>query len=172
MECQTKKMGECILLPKAATFREVFKDLIDKPSNSKDFKSATKFVSRCLEKLEKDEFDLEENCCKNKYHVMGAGPDKTLEVRHALFDYFIEIRYSLKGRLPQHIVLSKGRQLYEEYCILKTDAGKEPDKLKITRKWLQEWCKDYRFSLKYPNKQFSLTQEVRKRRIIQFLKNV
>ena len=104
---------------------------------------------------------------------MGAGPKKkALEVRYALFNYFIDIRYSLKGRLPQHILLSKAKQLYEEYCVLKAEAGKKPQKLKITRKWLQKWCKDYRISLKHPNKQFSITQEVRKRRIIQFLKNV
>ena len=52
--------------------REVFKDLTDEPSGSKDFKIATKFVSRYLEKLEKGEFDLEENCWKNKDCVMGA----------------------------------------------------------------------------------------------------
>ena len=32
----------------------------------------SKFVSRYLEKLEKGEFDLEENCWKNKDCVMGA----------------------------------------------------------------------------------------------------
>ena len=34
----------------------------------------SKFVSRYLEKLEKGEFDLEENCWKNKDCVMGASP--------------------------------------------------------------------------------------------------
>ena len=86
---------------------------------------------------------------------MGAGPKKTLEVRYVLFDYFIDIRYSLKGRLPPHI---KAKQLYEEYCIQKAEADEKPEKLKITRKWLQKWCKDYRISLKYPTKRFSLTQ--------------
>ena len=121
--------------------------------------------------LEKGEFDLEEDCCKNKHR--GAGPPKkALEVRYALFDYFIDIKYSLKGRLTQRILLSKAKQSYEGYCVLKAEAGEEPEKLKITRKWLQKWCKDYRISLKYPNKQFSITQEVRKRRIIQFFKKV
>ena len=32
----------------------------------------SKFVSRYLEKLEKGEFDLEENCWKNKDCAMGA----------------------------------------------------------------------------------------------------
>ena len=59
------------------TVRTVFKDLTREPSDSKDFKSATKFISCCLEKLKKGEFDVEENCCKNKYLVMGTGPQKS-----------------------------------------------------------------------------------------------
>ena len=103
----------------------------------------------------------------------GCWPKKkALEVRYDLFYYFIDTRYSLKGRLPHHILLSKAKQLYEEYCVLKGEAAEEPKKLKVTRKWLQKCCKDYRISLKYPNKQFSITQDIRKRRIIQFLKNV
>ena len=137
------------------TVTGVFKDLTDELRDSKYFKSATKFVSHCLEKLEKGEFDLEENCCRNKYCVTGADPPKkALEVQYTLFDYFIDIRYSLKGRLPQHILLSKAKQLYEEYCILKVEASEEPEKLKITQKWLQKWCKDYHISLKYPTNNF------------------
>ena len=74
MEYQTKKICASFN-PKGyiqPVVREVFKDLTDEPSGSKDFKIATKFVSRYLEKLEKGEFDLEENCWKNKDCVMGA----------------------------------------------------------------------------------------------------
>ena len=59
------------------TVKEVFKGLTDERNDTKDFKSAAKLVSSCLEKLEKGEFDLEENCSKSKYHVMGAGPEKS-----------------------------------------------------------------------------------------------
>ena len=104
----------------------------------------------------------------------GCWPEKknAVEVPYALFNYFIDVRYSLKGRLPQHILLSIAKQSYEEYCVLKAEAGAEPKKLKITQKWLQKWCKYYRISLKYLNKRFSITQEVQKIRIVQFLKNV
>ena len=71
----------------------------------------------------------------------------------------------MRGRTPQDILLSKATQLYEEYRVLKAGAGEEPEKLKITQKWLQKRCKDYRISLKYPSKRFSVTQEVQKRRI-------
>ena len=65
--------------------------------------------------------------CHRCYH-----PKKAFEVRYGLFDHFIYVKYSLKGRLPQHVLLSKAKQLYEEYCVLKAEAGEEPEKLKIT----------------------------------------
>ena len=82
MESQFKKTGASFY-PKRVnsiqpTVSEVFKVLTDETSNSKDFKSAAKFANHCLEKLEKGEFDLDENCCKNKYPVMGAGRTKKL----------------------------------------------------------------------------------------------
>ena len=73
MEYQTKKIS-AYFNPKGyiqPIVRDVFKDLTGELSASKDFKIATKFVSRYLEKLEKGEFDLEENCWKNKYCVIG-----------------------------------------------------------------------------------------------------
>ena len=77
--------------------KRTVKDLADEASDRKDFKSPTKFFSRCLENFKKDKFDLEGNCCKIEYRVMGAGPKKVLKVRYSLFDYFIDMRYSLKG---------------------------------------------------------------------------
>ena len=145
------------------TVREVFVDLKDEPSSSNDIKNASKFVTRCLEKLGKGEFNIEENCANNQYCLMGAGPKKrAIEVRSALFDFFIDVRHIFKARLPQSILLSKATQIYKEYCELKKLAGEEPDKLKITRQWLQDWCKEYRISLRHPNKRFSISHENRK----------
>ena len=59
-----------------------FFDLKDEKSDTNDFKSERKFVIRCLEKLQRGDFALEENCGKNKYRLMGAGPKQwALEVR-------------------------------------------------------------------------------------------
>ena len=119
--------------------REVFTDLKDEESVTNDFKSATKFVSHCLEKLQRGDFALEENCGRNKYQLMGAEPkNRALEVRHALFDYFVDIRSSPNRLLPQLILLSKAKQLYEEYCELKRHTEDKPEALKIIRQWLQK----------------------------------
>ena len=80
--------------------RELFIDLRNEKCDNVQFKSATKFVVRCLQKLETGEFDIEGNCSSKKFRIMGAGPPKkALEVRSALFDYFIDIRSVLKGYL-------------------------------------------------------------------------
>ena len=64
-----------------------------------DFKSAAKFVSRCLEKLDRGEFYAEENQRSDKFRVLGAGkPKHAIEVKQALFSFFIDVRTSLKRR--------------------------------------------------------------------------
>ena len=98
---------------------------------------------------------------------MVAGPKKqVLEVRYPLFDYFFDIRLRLKGHLPQLILLSKAKNLYEEYCELEKHGRDQLKELKITRQWLQNWFKEYRISLKYPNKRFPIPQVERKKRLI------
>ena len=83
------------------TVRKVFIDLKDEKSDTNDFKSATKFVSRCLEKLQRGEFALEENCGKSKYRLMGAEPKKrALEVRYALLQLILALKIKyLKSKL-------------------------------------------------------------------------
>jgi hypothetical protein len=153
--------------------REIFIDLADGKSHEKEFLSATKFVVRCLEKLEKGDYDIEGNNTKSKLRLMGAGaPKRALEVRSALFDYFVDIRSTLKGRLPRFILQAKAKELYDTYREIKERTGEKPEELKLTDKWLDSWCKDYCISLKHPNKRFSVSHDVRKRRIIQFLQNV
>ena len=146
--------------------REVFTDLNDKRCDTADFKSATKFVSRCLEKLVRDEFDAEENRRSGKFRVLGAGkPRYAVEVRQALFSFFIDVRTSLKERSPRSILTSKAKQIYSEYCYIKRQGGEVADQLKFTNRWLNEWCKEYRISLKHPKERFSISNADRKRRM-------
>ena len=150
--------------------REIFPNLKDSTTDNKDFISATKFVKRCLDKLEAGTFDIEGNTSASHYRIKGAGPPvRALEVRQSLFDYFVDVRCSLKGRLPRKLLIAKAHEIYETYWDLKRKAGETPDVLKFTDCWLSGWCKEYGVSLKSPNKRFSITHDARKRRIIQFL---
>ena len=83
--------------------------------NSKEFQSATKLVSRCLEKFGKGEFNIEGNASKNKFQLMSASlPKKAIEVRITLFDYFIDVRSTFKGRFPK--LIAKAKEIYSTYC--------------------------------------------------------
>ena len=140
------------------TVPEILTDLKEETCDTTDFKSATKFVSRCLEKLDRGEFDAEENSRSDKYRVLGAGkPKYAVEVRQALFSFFIDVRTSQKGHLPQSILISEPKQIYNEYFDIKRQSGEMPDQLKFTNQWLNEWCKEYRISLKHPYKCFSIS---------------
>ena len=97
------------------TVREIFTDLREERCDTVDFKSATKFVSRCLEKLDRGKFDAEENRRSGKCRALGAvKPKHAVKVRQALFSFFIDVRTSLKGHLPRYILISKVKHIYNE----------------------------------------------------------
>ena len=69
--------------------RKVFTDLKDGCCGTKEIKSVTKFVSRCLEKLNKGDYDIEENRSGDNFGLLVAGKtNRAVEVRQALFDFF------------------------------------------------------------------------------------
>ena len=75
--------------------REIFTDLKEEIRHTADFKLATEFVSRCLKKLDRGEFDAEKNRRSDKFRELGAGkPKHAVEVRQALFSFFIDVRTS------------------------------------------------------------------------------
>ena len=116
-------------------------DFKNEKSDSKEFKSAGKFVRR-LDKLERGDFFIEGNTSKTKFRLLGAGPPKrSIEIRLALFDYFIDVRSSLKGWLPFFILKTKVQELYRNYCELKEKAGQKPEMLDVSDNWLRGWCR-------------------------------
>ena len=95
----------------------MFPDMKDEKSDTPDYKSCVRFGGRCEELLVQGKFDIEENDVANKYRVVGAGaPKKCLCVRKELLEFFIDIKSSLKARLPKKIFLAKAESLYRDYC--------------------------------------------------------
>ena len=93
-------------------------------------------------------------------------------VREGLFDWFCDVRFVLKARLPIAIFVAKGKELYERW-LEQTGAEVDEDKrLKFSWCWISGWMKEYQVSLRHANKRFSLSLVVRKERMLQFTKNV
>ena len=87
---------------KTLTVHEIFVDMKDEVSTSSDYKSCIKFVGGCEELFTTKQFDIERNEVSNKFRVAGAGaPKKAIDLRNELSQYFIDIRSSLKARLPK-----------------------------------------------------------------------
>ena len=151
----------------------MFPDMKDEKSDTSDYKSCIKLVGRCEELLKNGSFNIEGNAIGTKFRIQGAGaPKKFPSVRKELFEFFIDIRSSLKARLPKKIFLAKARSIYENYCEWQRQEGIEPEKLSFSNRWLKEWCKEYQISMKKPNKRFSISAEARKKRVTDFLKNI
>ena len=73
---------------------------------------------------------------------MGLGlPKRAIEVRIALFDYFIDVRSTLKGRFPKFMLTAKAKEICNTQCELKEKAGEKAEELKFTDKWVDGWCK-------------------------------
>ena len=89
------------------------------------------------------------------------------EVWWALFQYFIDVRCALSGRLPATIFMAKAAA-YVEDCI----ADDLPcTTVTFSQRWFKSWCKDFSISIRKPNKRYSISIDTM-RRVIQFLKDV
>ena len=72
----------------------------------------------------------EGNTSKKHFRVSRAGaPIRAVEARQELFDFFIDVRTALKGRLPRRVFLAKASELYGKYVEEKQKNGEVPDVL-------------------------------------------
>ena len=127
--------------------------------NSSDLKSCVKFVGHCQKLLEIGQFDMEGNDIAGKFRMLRAGaPKKAVEVRKVIFEYFIDIRSTLKAGYQKYCSLLK-----ESRCMKNTvssnENGIEPEKLTFSNQQLKDWCREHQISVKKPNKRFSIKAE-------------
>ena len=77
-------------------------------------KNTCKLAKRCYEKLEQGDF--EEGTSSKKYRAVGGGRKSwALEVRETLFEWFVDVRTSLKARLPKTLFKLKAKAFYEDW---------------------------------------------------------
>ena len=98
------------------------------------------------------------SCPPKKRRGAGAGRKvKAPEVRVALFHWFVDVRESLKGRLPRRLFKLKAQQLYADWLV--QNPVPENEQLKFSNKWIKLWENEYGVSLKRPNKRYSIKRE-------------
>ena len=89
-----------------------------------------------------------------------------------MFEWFINVRGVLKGRLPIKIFRSKYQQVYNEWLKQQPEPVREQDQLKFSKHWIQDWMKEYKVSLRKPNKKYAIKKEDWIIRIKDYLKNI
>ena len=79
--------------------REFYSDLKDVKHNDPNLSNALKLGKRCLDSLEADDFT--ERPTKVKFRQAVGGRKKSVpEICETMYNWFIDIRSSLKARLP------------------------------------------------------------------------
>ena len=156
----------------AAAVREFYPDLSEVKHNDTNLVKALKFAKRCHEKYLSNDFEVEQPSAK-KFRESGAGRKfKAPEVREAMFEWFINVRGVLKGRLPIKMFRTRCQQVYSDWLKQQPEPIPEEEQLKFSKCWINDWMKEYNVSLRKPNKRFAIKNEDRIIRIKDYLQNI
>ena len=172
----SKKKEMVVPIPKegyiAKRIRYYYDDLRNVPNSNLNFQVARKFAERCYKDFQNPNDSVDTSKAqKGRFRKSGAGRKaQAPEVRDSLFEWFVDTRGIFKGRLPKDMLVVKAKQLYLEW--LKQQPEPPEKTLQFSNKWIAKWMKEYEVSLQKPNKRFSISNNHRKERIIEYLKNM
>ena len=126
--------------------RSFYSNLSEAKSDSQEIKNTCKLAKSCYEKLEKGDF--EDGVALKKFRTTGGGrKSQAPEVREALFQWFIDVRTSLKARLPKSLFLLKAKKFYDDWLQQHLDTPEE-QKLQFSNQWVKGWELEYGVSLR------------------------
>ena len=112
---------------------------------------------------------------KKRFRESGARRKcKAPEVREAMFEWFINVRGVLKGRLSKKMFRTKCQQVYLKWLKQQPEPipKEEEEELKFSKHWIQNWMKEYNVSLRKLNKRFPIKNEDRIIRIKDYVQNI
>jgi len=133
---------------------------------------ALKLGKRCLDGLDKEDTSSQPPI-KVRFRQSGGGRKKSVpEVREAMYEWFIDIRSSLKARLPKSMFKAQCKIVYEQWLSQQEEEIPEEKKIVFSNKWIRGWMHEYNVSLRKPNKRFQIKQADREERIFEYIKNI
>lgn len=156
--------------------REYFDDLRLKPATDPLFRKAVELSARCLKNYDENEYDDNAPPIKKSrstFRAKGGGrKTQAVDFREELFNWFMDIRYVLKARLPKQIFLIEAKKLYQKWLEKQPEEVPVDNQIKFSNTWIYGWMAEYGLSLQKPNKRFALKQEDRIQRIEEYIMNV
>ena len=138
--------------------REYYSDLKGLKNDDSVMKKAVKLGKRCYENQIASQCDIKEPPTKSKFHNPGGGRKLTApEVRETLYEWFIDIRGSLKARLSRSLFKAQAKFFYDNWWSQQPDEVKKQPPVVFSNKWIKGWMTEYK-SLRQPNKRFQIEQ--------------
>ena len=157
----------------ARAVREFYSDLKDVKHDNPTLTKALKLGKRCLNQVEADEDAVTAPPSKSKYRQTGGGQKLTIpDVRQVLFEWFVDIRGTLKARLPRKMFTTQCKFFYKQWLTQQPDEVPENEKITFSNRWIHNWMSELGVSLRHPNKSFQIMQPDREERIFEYLKNI
>ena len=97
----------------AAAVCGFYSNLKSSKPDSQEMKNACNLAKQYYEKLQPGDF--KDGASSKKYRAVGGGcKSRTQEVREALFEWFFDVRTSLKVLLPKTLFNLKAKAFYED----------------------------------------------------------
>jgi len=112
---------------------------------------------------------------RERYVVLSfqGRPRKAPVLSELVFQWFVDIRGSIKGRLPTRTVLCKARQIAIEYFKSSLRMGEVPRLPRIDKMWIWRWKRQHGVSFRKPNRRYKVSmQGLRIRLRIFWLNNI
>ena len=129
----------------AKAVRKFYEDLKNAKHNDRNLEAAIKLGKRCYQQIteSKGEVTIDEPS-KSKYRRVGGGRKKTIpDVREALFDWFIDIRGTLKAHLPRKMFKTQCKIFYDQWLAQQPEEVPEDKKIVFSNRWIKGWMSEY-----------------------------
>ena len=97
---------------------------------------------------------------KRKCQQTVGAPKKCAELRDALFTWFAQLRRRVKGRLPLIFLKNKAVALRKEALLAAVRDNRRIHIPIIDGQWLRKWRKEYKVSLRKPQRRFKVPKFV------------
>ena len=94
------------------------------------------------------------------------------DVRQAIFEWFIDIRGTLKARLPRKMFKMQCHIFYEQWLAQQPEEVPKEKRINFSNRWIKNWMSEYGVSLRHPNKRFQIKRADREERVFEYLKNI
>ena len=104
--------------------------------------------------------------------AIGERKTTISDVRDALFYWFVDIRGTLKARLPRKMFETQCKIFQEQQPAQQSKEVPEDKKIVFSNRWIRNWMSEYGVSLRHPDKWFQINQTDREERIADYLKNI